>query len=199
VVFDAGTIQNCAARQNSNGGISGGNASTVSGCTVVSNLSNGITVGNGATVVHSTVSGSFHGILAGTNCVVEACSSTLNSSNGIFVANACRVKDCTVAQNGGSGIRGTVYCFITGNLVNGNGVGLTNSAGIYVTGDDNQIMDNNVTACGRGIKTDTVYNLVVKNKATVNPLNYDLVPGSIGVNSITNDPTFAQPWVNFSF
>ena len=28
-------------------------------------------------------------------------------------------------------------------------------------------MDNNVTACGRGIKTDSPYNLVVKNKATV--------------------------------
>ncbi|HWX23277.1 MAG TPA: right-handed parallel beta-helix repeat-containing protein [Candidatus Binatia bacterium] len=197
-LFDAGVVQNCTTRQNSNHGIAAGNSSTVSGSTAVANTNIGILVGNGATVSHCTLAANLNGILTGNNCTIIACSSSLNSSNGIFAALACSIKDCNVSSNSASGIRASSYCLISGNLANRNAVGLTNNANIYVTADDNQIMDNNATFGGPGIKTDSGYNLIVKNKATVNNPNFDLAPGGVAV-PISSNPTNAGPWSNFSF
>ncbi len=190
--------QNCTARLNGNGGISGGNASIISGCTTVSNVNNGIVVGNGASVSQCTISGNLNGILTGTGCLILACASSLNSSNGVLAGDGSSIKNCTLAQNAASGVRATNNCLIAGNAGSYNALGLTTAASVYITGSDNEIVDNNVTHSGRGIKADSGFNLIVKNKATINDMDFDLVTGN-KTGAISNDPTTAGPWANFSF
>jgi parallel beta-helix repeat protein len=95
----------------------------------------------------------------------------------------------------------TVDSRVAGNVCDGNGPGISDGAGIHVTGSDNRIDSNNVTANDRGIDVDAAGNLVIRNSASGNTTDYDIVAGNKDAQVLSPGSGFAStdPWANFSF
>ena len=72
-------------------------------------------------------------------------------------------------------------------------------AGIHVTGRANRIDGNTVTRNDRGIDVDAGGNLVVRNDASLNTTNYDIVAGNTNANVESPGSNFLldRPWANF--
>jgi len=111
-----------------------------------------------------------------------------------------------------NGIAASSDSKITGNTCNKNGHLTGDGAGIRVAGWDNRIDSNNVTDNDRGIEVESSGNLIIRNSASGNAINYTIVlnnrvgeivsapdsgnisgdTGGVGVGS-------TDPWANFSF
>jgi parallel beta-helix repeat protein len=108
----------------------------------------------------------------------------------VVARNSC-AENTLDGINAGDGNR------IVGNNCVGNGNG-GDGAGIHVTSQRNVIMDNTVLQNDRGIDVDAVNNLIVKNSASSNDIEYSIVGGN-KVGATSADPTTAGPWANFDF
>ena len=120
-----------------------------------------------------------------------------------FSRNA-RWNDCFSGQfsNGGDGILVSAECTVIGNNSNHNhNFNVRDSSGIHATGTDNSIRENSVTSNDFGISVDVTGNLLVRNTAANNTINYFLsgtqTLGPIFKGAAIQDTT--GPWTNFDY
>jgi parallel beta-helix repeat protein len=216
-------IKDCSAQDNWSSGIYVDAGCTVTGNTASCNGYNGIQASTGCLITGNTIySNSSFGIYADGGCKVSGNTSYLNGS-GIGLNYGCEATGNTVTYNGSSGIDIGSSCTVTGNIIshntgNGikvqysknaimdnkcfyNGYNVADAAGIYIqsgNGYGNRIEGNHVCSNDRGIDVDCANNLIVKNSASGNTVEYDIVAGN-KVGTISTDPTTAGAWDNFDF
>jgi parallel beta-helix repeat protein len=185
-------VKDCTAVENVLG-IAVGTGSTVTGNTASYNSGSGISA-SWSTVTGNTASYNSGGISA-TWSTVAGNTASYNSEYGIDVGNASTVTGNTANYNTQDGIRFYANNLVTDNTCcyNGNG---GDGAGIHAIGYRNRIEGNNVSSNDRGIDVDDANNLIVKNSATGNTTEYDIVGGN-KVGTISTDPTTATAWANF--
>ncbi|HEU0208170.1 MAG TPA: right-handed parallel beta-helix repeat-containing protein [Candidatus Udaeobacter sp.] len=174
------TVIDCNAHFNTGFGIAGPKRTFVTGSTGEENRGGGISVGGSSTVSNCNASGNTGvGIIASVGSAVTGCTASANTGDGIVVDNLSSVQ---------------------GNTCQGNGVGGGNGAGVHVTGRANRV-DGNMTASNdRGVDVDAGGNFVVRNDATNNTTNFDIVPGNTNANVETPGANFVltRPWANFT-
>jgi parallel beta-helix repeat protein len=190
------TVSYCTASNNAGTGFNIGAGCTMLSCSASNNQGGfGIATGNGCALIHCTArnntsaSSVSAGISTGNGCTIEACTAELNTSTfappggttgaGIIAGGHSKMQNCSAALNKGDGVRATNDCSITANACSGNGLGAGDAAGIHVTNSDNRIEGNNVTGNIRGIDVDVAGNLIIKNSASGNNLNWDVVSGNV--------------------
>ncbi len=94
-------------------------------------------------------------------------------------------------------------CRLVGNLCENNGF-FGDGAGIHIVGgsNNNRVEDNNVINNKRGIDVDQSGNLIIRNSASNNTTNYDIIVGN-HYGQIVSLPgagfTNSNPWANFEF
>jgi hypothetical protein len=172
-------VIDCNAHFNTGFGIAGPERTFVTGSTGQENRGGGISVGASSTVNNCNASGNTGvGIIASVGSAVTGCTASTNTSDGIVVDNLSSVH---------------------GNTCQGNGAGTGDGAGVHATGRSNRI-DGNMTASNdRGVDVDAGGNLVVRNDATNNTVNYDVVAGNTNANVESPGANFVitRPWANF--
>jgi parallel beta-helix repeat protein len=195
---DGCTVTGNIASHNGGAGIYTGAVNTVTGNTVQYNSEEGIYADGGATVTGNTVFyNSGHGIFAGEACIVTSNTVPENILCGIYAHEASKVAENLVIGSTADGIRVDEDCMVIDNTCERNGES-GDGAGIYVFGTRNHIEGNHVNYNDRGIDVDDVNNLIIRNSAVANTVEYDIVPGN-KVGTISTDPTIAGPWDNFDF
>ena len=104
---------------------------------------------------------------------------------------------CTASANTGDGIKVDSLSRVEGNTCEENGEAY--GAGVHVTGQGNRIDGNTVTRNVRGIDVDSGGNLVVRNDASLNTTNFDIVPAmQMPTSSHRFQISFSYgPWANF--
>lgn len=137
------------------------------------------------------------GIYARYACMVTGNTACLNGITGILAYQVCTVTGNTASMNNVNGIQVSKECNVVDNSCLWNGY-LGDGAGIRVAGTYNRIEHNNVTHNDRGIEVNDDSNLIVRNSAANNIVEYDIVAGN-KVGTISTDPTTAGPWDNFEF
>lgn len=212
-------VINVRVYNNGGDGIRVGDNSLVKDSVSSFNTLSNIATGLGATVADCvTNQGGAHGIATGTNSVISRCSAWGNAEVGIFTSSGSVVVGCTACENGRDGIdsgastiEGCTVCFNTENGIrvgegsfvlnnnaNQNGLDTGDGAGILVTGTRNRIEGNNVTENDRGIDVDAAGNLIVRNSAADNTVEYDIVGGN-QVGPIGSADTSTSPWANLDY
>lgn len=171
---DGSTLSNCTAHNNTTTyGIFADTASTLINCTATANtsaasVSAGIGTNPGCTIVHCTSSINLSS--AGT--------STPTSGMGFDVGLGSTIQNCTARANRGDGIRINSDTAVSKNCCVSNGNG-GDGAGIHSISSDNRIEANHVTDNDRGLDVDFTDNLIIKNSASGNTINYDIVAVNI--------------------
>jgi parallel beta-helix repeat protein len=198
------TVKSCTVTNSLGDGIATAAGCTITGCTASGNNGNGILTATGSTVIGCTAKGNIagDGIRAGSQGVVKDSASTQNSGAGVTVSgDRSIVENCSAGGNGGMGIvsagngTGTVIrncsatdnvgdginifrqCLVIGNISAGNGNGAPSAAGIHATSFSNRIESNMVLSNDRGIHIngDGTNNLVIRNTATNNTTQFDII------------------------
>ena len=206
-------VRNTIATQNGGDGIRTGANSEIIGCTATGNIAGtGLEVGANSVVSSSVAAGNLTGIRLGTGSTANGCTSQSNTTGfdlglgsrvvhsvaranatGFLGADYVSVEECTADTNTGDGIRVTTRALVRGNVVRSNA-----NDGIQATSTGNRIEDNEVAANGTGIRADAgaINNLIVKNSAYLNGLEYSIVAGNQFATPSVN-PNTAGPWANF--
>ncbi|SRR6266536_1908978 len=198
----ASTIKSCFANSNGGSGIapSGVNSLTVIDCNTHLNTGAGIAGPKRAFITSCTAEeNSAGGILTGASSTVSNCNASGNTGDGIFASVGSAVTGCTASANTGDGIEVDNLSRLEGNTCQGNGAGTADGAGVHVTGRANRIDGNTALSNDRGIDIDAGGNLVVRNDASLNTTNYDIVAGNTNANVESPGPNFLldRPWANF--
>jgi parallel beta-helix repeat protein len=198
----ASTIKGCFASGNGGAGIapSGINSLTVIDCNAHLNTGTGIAGPNRALITSSTAAeNGSGGISAAASSTISNCNASGNTGVGIFASIGSAVTGCTASANTGDGIEVDSRCRLEANTCQGNGAGTGNAAGIHVTGRGSRIDGNTAFGNDRGIDIDAGGNLVIRNDATNNTVNYDVVAGNTNANVETPGANFVitRPWANF--
>jgi len=197
---NANIVTNCVARGNGRFGINL-SSGTVRNCTARNNVNSGIRSTQGAVIEGCTASGSttLHGIQAGNGTIVRNCITENNAGSGILGPIGGEVRDCQSRDNGADGIQASGNSTIIGNNCNDNAVG------INVSGRRCRIESNNVEENGTGIGGAGTKNIIIKNTAARNAINYD-IPADNAVGEIIDVSlsagvpiTSGNPWANFIF
>ena len=196
------TIKSCLAFGNTGAGITTGgvNYLTVIDCNANTNTGGGIAARARAFITSSTAEGNgVVGISAGASSTVSNCHASGNTGDGIIASNGSAVTGCTASANTGDGIEVDNLSRVEGNTCEGNGLEAANGAGVHVTGRANRVDGNTVTRNDRGIDVDSGGNLVVRNDASLNTINFDIVPGNADANVASPGSNFflLWPWANF--
>jgi parallel beta-helix repeat protein len=196
------TIKSCLAFGNTGAGITTGgvNYLTVIDCNANTNTGGGIAARARAFITSSTAEGNgVVGISAGASSTISNCHASGNTGDGIIASNGSAVTGCIASANTGDGIEVDNLSRVEGNTCEENGVEAANGAGVHVTGRANRVDGNTVTRNDRGIDVDSGGNLVVRNDASLNPMNYDIVPGNADANVASPGSNFflLWPWANF--
>lgn len=192
------TVARCTVSGNTvdGNGVNTEDRAVVSECNVSGNTAvYGILVGENSVITDCTAANNTHtsspvsaGISAGDGCVVTSCSASGNNSTvtpspstgmGFEIGENSTIQKCTARLNDGDGIRVSSNCLVSHNSSGTNGIGSNNAAGIHATGDDSRIEANNVANNDRGIDVDDAGNLIIKNSASGNGVNYDIVSGNV--------------------
>jgi len=104
-------------------------------------------------------------------------------------------------------------CYVFANQCGGSGTAPGhNTTGIHVIGADNRIEGNTLTSRARGLDVDFSGNIIIRNVASGNAVNYDISATNFGqfVVAVNSGAAFAgnaggaaigttDPWVNFSY
>jgi hypothetical protein len=190
-------VRNCAA-QGCGIGIHGSNGSTISGC-ASRDSGTGIDTPEGSTVVDCTALANGVGISAGPNCTIKNCTAKSNGT-GIRADAGSTISGCTADMSGDHGIRVTRNCYVLNNTCQGDTNSLAGD-GVRVVGAGNRIEANHCTGHEHGIMLEQAGNLVLRNSARGNTVNYDITgTQTIGpVITETGTLTNANPWANFEF
>jgi len=186
-------LEDLRVSNNGGRGIAAGSAATVTGCTASLNTGDGISASNGSTVT--------------------GCTASSNTGNGITANSFTTISFCSVTANLVDGIAVNNRCYVLTNQCGGTlAAPVLNSTGIHVFGNANRIEGNTLTGNHRGLDVDFTGNLIVRNAASSNTINWDI---SIGGNrgefvGAAGGAAFAgstggsplgstDPWVNFSY
>jgi hypothetical protein len=197
-VGSGSVVSDSVLHNNGGNGLLAGEAAAVRNCTILSNSANGVVLGNASLLEGCVIrANGQNGVLGFTSVLVERCIISQNNSNGITLELAGRITDCVLTSNRVDGIRVSSRSTITGNLIDSNGT-TGKDAGIRLLSTDSRVEDNNLVNNRTGLLSDAGYNLISRNKATINTTNYTLHP-SDAAGPITANPTSAGPWVNFTF
>ena len=205
-------VVGCVANSNFDYGIVTGDESKVTDCSASLNTAtgngpgDGIFVGNGSAVSGCVASGNaYDGIETICGGSVLGCTVRTNMNHGIVVQYGSAVKDCTASSNHFNGIVVSLHSQVVGNTCDGNG-----NDGIYVglAGDGNRIDGNSVTTnkvAGIDCSGSTA-DLVIRNSAHANGVNYSLNPAAGGTENATifvpppgGNFMNPDPWGNFSY
>ena len=190
---DGSALKNCVARVNDGDGIDVGSGAALSNCVAEANQGEfGITVVSDSVLTHcvardnTSASAISAGISLSTSCVATDCVSSGNTSTaatpsaasgmGIVTSIGCAIRNCVTRSNGGDGIRVSSDCVVQANTADSNGS--VDGAGIHVTASDTRIEGNNVTDNDRGIDVDIAGCLIIRNSASGNGSNYEIVAGN---------------------
>ena len=189
-VGQAGLVNRCTAVDNANNGILTARGSMVNGSSASENGNNGISVGQGCTVVHCEAYGNeVRGITvsdSGTSTVISHSIAANNSGVGFYALNGnVAISNCIAHLNASDGILVGSDSFIRDNLCDANGYDVGSGAGIYIVGGGNRIEANNITDNDRGIDVDVAGNLIIRNSASGNGVNFDIVAGNIVGPTVT--------------
>lgn len=180
-VGQSGVVDSCAARNNGGTGIAISIGSVARGCAAGGNGGVGFLVESGASASGcSAESNQLHGIMAGANAVVSRCSSAFNEMDGVYAGSGALIVENACASNGRSG----------------------SGAGVHAGGPYNRVEGNHVVDNPRGIEVDAGRNLVVRNYATGNGVNYDISGSNIVGTIVTSEAQMnaaANANVNISF
>ena len=170
------SIRNCKAMYNVNVGISVDDRGSVKDC---------VSERNGLT-----------GIRAGMFSSATGCLVVSNSSGGIIVLDSSSVTDCEVyATSGSDAIQISYQCRAERNHCARN-----TGAGIHATLTYNRIDSNHLIGNNRGIKVDFCNNVIVRNSAGANTVDYDLTVGCNTFGPIVynaNVATNSNPHANY--
>jgi len=191
------TVLDCAANDNKVGGIMAPARSLVRNCQVWRNYATGIFADKGSTVIGCTAGfNDSHGIQVGAGSTLNSSCSSSNSGNGFTLGDFSTISGCTARSNAVDGIYADSKCVITGNTVSGHLFG----AGIHVLRHKSRLEGNAADDNRRGFYVEGPSNLVVKNSASDNLLNYDIAAGNHDALVITPGSAFVSsaPWANFS-
>ena len=205
-VYQSCTIKGCTAFENGAGGMQASDSSVFVGCSSVNNEGDGLKVISGAgTFEDCTVQANHgNGIVLFNNSTgrggsVANCTATENFGSGISAQGASKgvtISRCTVSSNGVDGIRVGANSSVQDNTANFN-----KGSGVRASGSDNRIDGNNATRNHKGIDTDSGGNLIVRNSASGNVVNYEFT----GVNTfgptnvLTGQISDNNPWRNFNY
>jgi parallel beta-helix repeat protein len=229
----ATVVRECSAISNALWGIAANTGSTVSDSTARGNGSDGFIISNDSTTLHRCASsdnggsGFFgsgnnhfvncsagrnkvHGFTGGGN-VFRGCIATFNSTNGFFGSFGAVLEGCRASNNSGDGIQVGGSSRISGSDCSSNGFSSGDGAGIHATGGFARIEDNSVYSNDRGIQVDGIRNIIFRNTAVGNTINY-VIAGTNHVGVIVSPTNSAaitgstggaglsttDPWANFS-
>lgn len=184
------------AAHNSGNGIAAGNLAVVQDCIASNNGLSGVVVGSSSSVTNCAAdanggssTGLSEGFFIGDGSTISACTSQNNTSlliggvgdmgMGFRTGNRCIISGCTAGRNRGHGFRLAAQCRITGCTSVENGSGSTMSAGIYAAGADNTIDANHVIGSDFGIQAIAAGNIIIRNAASGNGADYNLVANNI--------------------
>jgi parallel beta-helix repeat protein len=205
---DASTVVDNVVYDNNHSGIRAGSGSTITGNMVTDNNSVGISADYVCTVSENTVANNTNGgIDANSGCSVTYNTVGSNGRYGIVVLDASTVTGNTASFNTEDGIQVNGRSNITYNTCVGNGFG-GDGAGIHVVGSTGaRVEGNNVTGNDTGIDVDACCNIIIKNTARENTIDYSIAGSNsygpivnvAGVGDISSDPNAAHPWANFEF
>lgn len=173
--------------------------SVIVDCTLDLNGNKGIVADGGCLISGCTVSGCGEtGIYASHQCTITNCRMSVNGGSGIDAGSASTITNCASHSNYGYGIYARGGCLVVGNTSEYN-----DATGIRVFGPDNRIEANNVSLNDRGFDVDSAGNIIIKNTARWNAVNYDIVAGNtvgeILDYSSGGTITSSNPWANFEF
>jgi hypothetical protein len=152
-VVGGNVISNCIAYVNGTVGIRAGTGSQVHDCASNDNGGTGMLVEGGVLVQACAVRSCNAGIDASTGSVITGCAVSFCTTDGIIIGS-----DCLVIGNN---------CYFNGH--NGDG------AGVHATGVQNRIDGNKADSNDRGFDVDNINNLIIRNSASGNTTNYDIV------------------------
>jgi hypothetical protein len=207
---DGSLISRCIAQNNARSGIQAGASAALSDCTATGNTSHGILTGNHGSIMNCIANDNDgDGINAGFSSIVERCVTRVNGFNGISVNVSATVVSCTAFANTNHGIRVFNGARVLNNVCAGNGNGVGDGAGIYVS-NGNSYLEGNVTHSNdRGIEADGIGTVVVRNYSYGNfgagtpSANYDVPPGQNLLGNIINSSaalnTATNANVNFTY
>jgi hypothetical protein len=220
------TIKHCTVSSSTKGdGISLGSGSVL-GCTSTRNKGDGIDMPSSGTIVDClTESNEGNGIRTSTRSTISKCTSTFNGANGMSLGTSGVVNGCTVFGNDLDGIVTGDDFQILNNACSSNGRanGLSNGAGIHVTGGGSRIEGNNTSSndigvrvtgtgtgnlieanhvrnnTGPGIEVTTVNgrNVIIRNVAGNNVNSYTGIASGNQVGPIDTNFTATSPFANF--
>jgi parallel beta-helix repeat protein len=219
VTSNFSTVVNCVSSNNGEEGIVTSVGCSVSGCTVAANGNSGIVANTGCFVAHCTAQGNGNvgtpggtrnGIQTSDACTVTDCTVYNNRDNGILTNWRCIVTKCVSSENNGDGIECAAECLVTENSCSDNGI--VDGAGILVTNARTRVEGNLVTNNDRGIDVNAGGNIIIRNSASNNTINYDIVAnnkvgtllvppnsGAISGNVGAAGLGTSDPWANFAF
>lgn len=189
-------IRNCVVDNNGGTGVNAGASAIIENCIVTDSTGVGVATGANSLVSNSTFVGNGgNGLSGGTNTTSENCIAESNGGDGFSMSAGSTVRNSSARSNAGDGIALTSQGVATGNLALANGT--TDGAGILATGTGNRIDGNTVVSNDRGIDVDATGNLIVRNDARLNTLEFDIVAGN-EVGPIDGAAVFdaTNPWAN---
>jgi hypothetical protein len=230
----AAIVVNCSAIMNDGDGILSGQASSLENCSARLNGGTGIIVlGAGVARGCSSWENNFGGYYIEQGGSIESSSAQQNPLGGIFARNGTRVTNCLARDNFGDGINAGDECIIIGNTVTRNeGDGIEtdgdslvkdnvvsfnrteagDGAGIRVRFHGSRIEGNHLRVNDFGLNIMHTHNLIIRNSAVSNTMNYRIVPsnrvGTIipapGTTSMIEGDSggglgTTDPWANFAY
>jgi hypothetical protein len=191
-------ISDCIIRNNTGVGIVAGESASVLNCTVYNNGGHGISLLNASSVEGCVIKTNLqNGIVGIDNNRITRCNISQNVSNGVSLNIGGQVSDCVVSSNKVDGIRVVARSTLTGNVCDFNGTSGT-QAGIHLVSSDNRVDENNLTSNIVGVRSDLGFNVIVRNKATLNSTAFSLAVSDVAGPTSTNAAT-AGPWANFAY
>jgi hypothetical protein len=196
------TIYGCIAYTNAGLGLQAVEGAHIADCVVALNGQRGIEASLGADIRNCAARGNGReGIVAGGGSVIASCLVEYSGRSGITIDRGM-VTGCTARLNALSGIDAFIGCQIIGNHCTANGSGVADSAGIKSTQGGQRIEGNNVIGNMRGIGCNpSTGNLIIRNTANGNALDYDVVAGNTFGPIVTSGTiaTNTNPHANYVY
>ena len=131
----------------------------------------------------------------GPGATVNSSNASQNVGSGFSLGAHSSITGCTALSNVVDGITVSNKCVVTANTVSGHVTG----AGIHAIEHRNRIEGNAADENRRGYHIEGRNNVVVKNSAADNPVDYDIAPGNKDALVISPGSAFVsnEPWANF--
>lgn len=176
---NSSTFEACTAYLNSADGFSIGSGALLKSCNAHSNDGHGYSVSQHCSIIDSVAAeNALNGIITSTGALISNCTVNANDGLGISLGSGAHAVGCTVVNNLGTGITATSNTLVRGNSVVNNGGTVATNANIRLIGSDARLEDNNVCDAPIGIEVTSAGNIIVRNTASGNTLNWSVVAGN---------------------